>query len=55
MLIPKQKNFFISTIIFKSNGNGNDGLSEFGFFLAQNETGTVQERKIYCTLEDDGL
>ena len=41
--------FFISTIIFKSNGNGNVYLN-LAFFLAQNGEGTVtvQERKNYC-------
>ena len=46
MLIPMQKPFFISTIIFKSNGN----VYLYLAFLAQNGTGTVQERKNYCNL-----
>ena len=50
MLIPLQKNFFISIIIFKSNGNGNVNSNGNGnnylnlAFLAQNGEGTAKER-----------
>ena len=40
--VPMQKTVLISSITFKSNGNGNDYL--YLAFLAQNGEGTVRER-----------
>ena len=50
MLIAKQKNFFILTIIFKSNGNDNGNVYLYLAFLAQNGEGTV--RKILVTMRE---
>ena len=46
MLIPMQKNFLISTIIFKSNGNDYLNLAFFSPERCRNGPGTVRKKLV---------